>query len=129
MVAIDTNVLIRFLAHDNNPQFEKAYELFENNEVFLADTVILESEWVLRYTYEFGRNDIHNAFATLLGLPEVHVSNPLYLAQALAWYKQGLDFSDAMHLAQCQEYENFYTFDKKLITKAKELSECPVIEP
>ena len=40
-----------------------------------------------------------------------------------------MDFSDAMHLTQCQQYEKLYTFDKKFILKAKALTDCKVVLP
>ena len=53
MIAVDTNIIIRFLTHDDNLQYKKAFSIFNTQEVFIADTVILETEWVLRYAYEF----------------------------------------------------------------------------
>ena len=95
----------------------------------MSDTVILESEWVLRYAYSFTSDAICNAFKKLFGLPNVHVTNPTLIAQAVQWHAHGLDFADALHLALSQQYEQFFTFDSKLVRKAKGLCTCSVLKP
>ena len=129
MVAVDTNIIIRFLTHDDPRQYKKAFSIFNTQDVFISDTVILETEWVLRYAYEFSTEDICNALVKLFGLSNVHLSNPTFTAQAIEWHRQGLDFSDALHLTQCQQYDRLYTFDKKFSSKAKNLTHCSVELP
>ena len=129
MIAVDTNIIIRFLTHDDDKQYRKAFSIFNTQEVFISDTVILETEWVLRYAYHFSVNDINNALLNLFGLKNVHLSNPTLIAQAVEWHKQGIDFSDALHLTQCQTCEKLYTFDKSFSSKAKNLSDCLVVAP
>lgn len=126
MIAVDTNIIIRFLTHDDDLQYKKALSVFNKNEVFIPDTVIQETEWVLRYAYKFSTDEIATAMVNLFGLKNVHLTTPTYIGQAIKWYKQGMDFSDAMHLAQCQEVEKLYTFDKAFISKAKNLTGCLV---
>jgi len=103
MIAIDTNIIIRFLTHDNERQYKKAFSVFNSQEIFIPDTVILETEWVLRYAYSFSPEDICRAFTNLFGLKNIHLSNPTFIVQAIEWHKQGMDFSDALHLTQCQQ--------------------------
>ena len=129
MIAVDTNIIIRFLTHDDNQQYKKAFSIFNTQEVFIADTVILETEWVLRYAYDFSPEDICNALMNLFGLRNVFLSDPAKIAQAIEWHKIGLDFSDAMHLSQCQQLGKLYTFDKKFSDKAKGLTSCTVKLP
>jgi len=129
MISVDTNVIIRFLTHDDERQYKKSFTLFNKQEIFISDTVILETEWVLRYAYKFSSNEICNAFVNLFGLKNIHLSNPTFIAQALEWHKHGMDFSDAMHLTQCQQFEKLYSFDKKFISKAKKLTTCEVVLP
>jgi len=129
MIAVDTNVIIRFFTRDDERQYKKSFTIFNTKEVFIPDTVILETEWVLRYAYKFSHGDICDAFIKLFGLKNVHLSNPTFIAQAIEWHKLGLDFSDALHLTQCQQYEKLYTFDKKFTSKAKNLTDCLVALP
>ncbi len=129
MVAIDTNIIVRFLTGDNELQFQQSLALFKNHDIFIADTIILESEWVLRYSYNFKPTDISEAFTRLFGLPNVHLSNSALIAQAIQWHQKGLDFADALHLSQSQQYGQLFTFDRKFIGKAKGLCKCLVLKP
>jgi len=129
MISIDTNIIIRFLTHDDDRQYKKSFSIFNRHDVFIPDTVILETEWVLRYAYEFSCDDICQALVKLFGLSNVHLSNPGFIAQAIEWHRQGMDFSDALHLSQCQQYDKLYTFDGKFSAKAKGLTKCSVELP
>ncbi len=129
MIAIDTNIVVRFLTRDDELQFQKSLALFTGHDIFIPDTVILESEWVLRYAYDLEPAAISSAFTKLFGLPNIHLSNPALVAQAIEWHAQGLDFADALHLAQCQEYKQFFTFDNKFVDKAKDHGKCQVLKP
>ena len=121
--------MVRFLTHDNEDQYQKAYKLFNDHDVFIADTVILETEWVLRFAYNFETQQIADALTKLFGLPNVHINHPSLLAQAIAWYLQGLDFADAFHLATSQQCKTFFTFDKKMINASKNIDTCEVLAP
>jgi len=129
VIAIDTNIVVRFLTRDDEPQFQKSLTLFKAYDIFIPDTVVLESEWVLRYAYNYTPKTISNAFTKLFGLPNVHLANPAAISQALQWHTGGLDFADALHLSQCQQYKQFFTFDNKFINKAKETCDCLVLTP
>ncbi len=129
MIAVDTNVIVRFLTHDDERQYKKAFAVFNSQEIFIPDTVILETEWVLRYAYNFSPEDICGAFINLFGLKNIHLSNPTFISQAIEWHKQGMDFSDALHLTQCQQYEKLYTFDKSFLSQAKNVTQCTVTLP
>ena len=126
MIAVDTNVVVRLITHDDEKQYKKAFHLFSSQQVFIPDTVILETEWVLRYAYEFSASAIRKALYGLFGLNNVHLFNPTLISQALGWNAEGLDFSDAMHLAQSHKCEQLHTFDKSFSARGAELSPCPV---
>ena len=129
MVAIDTNIIVRFLTHDDEIQYSKALNIFKKNEIFIPDTVILETEWVLRYAYDFNPADISAAFTKLFGLKNVHLSDPHANSLALEWHRKGLDFSDALHLALSQQNSKLYSFDTDFAKKAKGLGNCTVTKP
>lgn len=129
MVAVDTNIVVRLLTEDDQAQFQKSLSLFERNEIFIADTVILETEWVLRYAYEFDAKAIQQGLMKLFGLPNVQLAEPILIAQALEWFSNGLDFADALHLSKSQHLSHLYTFDKTFIKKSKRLSRCFVADP
>lgn len=129
MTSVDTNILVRLLTGDDPAQYQKAREIFASHEVFIPDTVILETEWVLRFAYQFTPAAINTAFNKLLGLTNVHLSRPDLMAKAMEWHRKGLDFADALHLATSQGQSLFVTFDAKLVKKAKGLSGCRVELP
>lgn len=129
MIAVDTNVVVRLLTQDDEQQYNKSLKIFQEQDIFIPDTVILETEWVLRFAYHFPPNKIREAFKNLLGLPNVQITNGNLMAQVLQWHENGLDFADALHLAQSQNCFAFYTFDTKFVNKAKELTQCVVQQP
>lgn len=118
MISIDTNIIIRFLTKDDKKQYELAYALLQTKDIYVSDTVILETEWVLRYAYEFSSEQICEALEFFLGLQNVKLTNPKMVFMAIKWCRKGLDFADAFHLALSQQSESFVTFDKKFIKKA-----------
>ena len=123
MIAVDTNIIIRFLARDNEQQYQKAYQIFTGSEkIFISTTVILETDWVLRFSYRFSTDRIIYAISGLLGLENISVENKGEIFISLQWYEQGLDFADALHLACSRCANKFASFDKKLIKKATDLN-------
>jgi predicted nucleic-acid-binding protein len=46
VIAIDTNIVVRFLTADDPDQFRQAARFFKDAEIFIADSVILETGWV-----------------------------------------------------------------------------------
>ena len=83
MIAVDTNVVVRLLTQDDEQQYNKSFKLFQKQDIFIPDTVILETEWVLRFAYRFKPNEICIAFRNLLGLPNVQLTNGSLMAQVL----------------------------------------------
>lgn len=129
MTAIDTNIIVRLLTRDNKQQYNLSRKLFSAEDIFIADTVILETEWVLRFAYDFAPEEICRAFRKLFGLPNVKVANEFVAAQAIDWHEGGLDFSDAFHLALSESQPSLMTFDEKFIKKSRGLSRCVVQKP
>ena len=129
MVAIDTNIIVRFLTRDHEAQYKKAYRIFDRHELFIPDTVILETEWVLSYAYNFPPRDICDALDRLFGLENVNITNARSTAQAIEWHRDGLDLSDALHLAHSQECDELFSFDARFIKDAKGRSKCSVVHP
>jgi predicted nucleic-acid-binding protein len=129
MYAIDTNIVIRFLTQDDEKQHQKAKQIIQTQEVFISDTVILEIEWVLRYAYGFNVTEISDALLLLLNACNVYMTDKNKIFHAINWYKGGLDFGDALHLANSQHCLQFITFDLKLIKCSQSRGQCPVVSP
>src|SRR4051812_2217360 len=90
--AVDTNLLVRLVTGDDLPQTARATAVFESEEIWIAKTVLLETEWVLRRGYEFASSTIKDAIERLLSLPGVQVEDPAAIATALDLFGQGMDF-------------------------------------
>lgn len=129
MLAVDTNVVVRYLARDDARQTPAAEELLRTEQVLLLKTVLLETEWVLRFTYGFDRELIAAALRGLAGLPSIRLEDGADVAQALEWFEAGMNFADALHLASSGEVTAFASFDRKLAATAKRLGALPVIAP
>ena len=127
MVAVDTNVVVRLLTDDEPAQAARARAMFEREEVLLAKTVLLESEWVLRRLYRFGSGRIADAFVNLIALPDVVCEDALAVADALQWMRGGMDFADALHLASARPAGRFATFDDKLVKRAAKIADIAVV--
>lgn len=130
MIALDTNVVVRFLTEDEPGQAARAKALIEAEPVFVAKTVLVETEWVLRSFYRLEPAAIAAGFARLLGLASVEVEDPWAIARGLRWYEQGLDFADALHLASAQQADAFATFDRRLQRKGRSAEGAvPIVAP
>ncbi len=122
MIAVDTNILVRIATLDDPAQAKRAAKLLAKEKVFISKTVLLETEWVLRYAYERTRENILTSLLHFTGLPNVTLENEWEVARALEWFESGLDFADALHLAASTQAEAFASFDAKFCKKAKQLN-------
>ncbi len=118
MIAIDTNVLVRLLVRDDLTQAKRAAALFEKNEIYICKTVMLETEWVLRFSYLLSAPVIVNALRNVIGLPQTTIEDISAVGEALSLYEVGMDFADALHLCSNGEATSFATFDKRLKQRA-----------
>jgi predicted nucleic-acid-binding protein len=114
MASLDTNVLVRLIAHDDPKQSRAAEKLLSTEACSISLTVLLETEWILRAVMQLPRDAIAFAYRTLMRLEGLSINQPGILLRALSAYEQGLDFADALHAAQTVEGDSFATFDKDL---------------
>jgi predicted nucleic-acid-binding protein len=101
MIGIDTNVLVRYLVRDDQPQFEKARKLIsrELDEEFVVISllVLLETEWVLRSRYELMKTEIAAAFSSLLDTAELSFEDEPSVERAIyVWKDASADFADCL---------------------------------
>ena len=127
MVAVDTNVVVRLVTNDDAAQAAAAQALFRAGPVFVAKSVLLETAWVLRYSYRLSAAVIVNALRALLGLPNVGVEDPTAIVAALAMVERGLDFADALHLASSTSSDRFATFDLGLVKRSRDIPGIDVV--
>lgn len=131
MIALDTNVIVRLVTQDDPAQAEAARAIFEAGELWASKTVLLETEWVLRYSYELSREAIAETLTRLLGYRPLQVEDRGTVLRALGWFRQGLDFADALHLASAPPAaspdDRFVTFDRPLAQAAARLDGAPEV--
>jgi predicted nucleic-acid-binding protein len=106
MLAIDTNVLVRFLVRDDEEQFDKACRLIKREgaagrPIFISLLVLLETEWVLRSRYGLSKKLMLAAFSGLLDADDVFLENEPVVEEALfLWKDATADFADCLIGAQ-----------------------------
>lgn len=129
-LAIDTNVLARALVDDGSEQARRSRTLLSEREVFLPDSVLLETEWLLRSIMKLDRIHINRTFGTLLASANIRFSDRRGLADVVASHGAGLDFADAMHLHASKECDGLATFDADFRRRAKKIAgTVPVVSP
>ena len=138
MLAVDTNVIVRYLTRDDPEQFARASALIRSEDVFICTTVLLECEWVLRGAYRYSRDRIAEALRALGSLPRVTLEDQARTFTALSWFANGMDFADALHLAGqhrivpqrsvggTEHCAAFVSFDRSLIRRAWQHARMPV---
>ena len=120
MVALDTNVLIRFLVQDHAAQSTAARKLVrkcvnEGQTLFVPVTVSLELDWVLRSNFKFEKQAVVQTLSDLLSSAELSFESESALELALLQYAEtSADYSDCLHaaLATAANFGPLWTFDK-----------------
>lgn len=120
MISLDTNVLARAITTEANADAATAAQqssarhlLSSGQSLFVPITVIEELEWVLRGAYEMPTLDVAAIFEDLLAVEHITVDRAAAVAQAIQWYRLGLDFSDALHLSQSGLCHGLASFDTR----------------
>jgi len=145
MIAVDTNVVLRYLLQDDRRQSQKASALFEGEEkILITDVVLVETIWTLKgKRYQLSRKALVEVLYGLIEEPNVVFEDGHSVWCALEDYinarpvkvggktKQA-DFADALIVNKSLRYEAkrkrsvhlLYTFDKGALeidgTKAPE---------
>lgn len=128
MIALDTSVIVRVLVYDDPKQAEVAARVMQAEHLWLCKTVVLETEWVLRYRYRLNRQAIELGFRKLLGFRRLEIEDRAAVGRALSWYVRGMDFADALHLASSRAAIQLVTFDREMALSARELGDCPSVD-
>jgi len=122
LIALDTNILARYLLDDEPAQARAARRLLADakSEYWIPVTVVLELAWVLRKA-DAPRRLVMERVRDLLSLRNVRAQNADLVFQALRWAAQGMDLADALHLVLSGKAERFATFDEALVKRARKL--------
>ena len=120
MIALDTNVVVRYLAQDEPRQSAAATRLMEKiltaeNPGFISLVTLCEVAWVLGECYGADRERTRAVVEGLLGTRQLEVESPELVWKALrAWQGTNADFSDALigQVALAHGASKVVTFDK-----------------
>ena len=102
MLGIDTNVLVRYLTRDDEPQYQKARRLIDREinkgePVLISLLVLLETEWVLRSRYGLIKTEILMALSALLESAELAFEDEPSIEHAIhTWKDSAVDFADSL---------------------------------
>ena len=120
MIALDANVLVRYLVDDDAEQAEAARtllaELTTERPGFICREVTVELVWVLQRAYGFSRDRIATVLEKLVATEELQVESVDDVARAALRYRRGdAGFSDLMIVAAAERSgaRPLYTFDRK----------------
>jgi predicted nucleic-acid-binding protein len=122
VIAVDTNVLVRLLVRDDEPQVRRVLGLLASTREakekwFVAVPVLCELVWVLAGAFRVPRPQIADALAGLLDEDLYEVENRTAVGAALGRYRRGRgDFADYLVAALGRERgaRLTYTFDRSL---------------
>ena len=116
MIGLDTNVLIRYLTRDDESQYSATMKLLMRRSAsfFVADLVLVETDWVLSSLYDWTREEIADAFARLLQIHNLQFEDEDRIRHSLAAVRRGADLSDELLLSMsrnqgCREFATFDT--------------------
>ena len=122
MIALDTNVLIRYLVQADPAQAKLANKFIEANctdesPCFIGLIVLCELAWVLERNYGQDRAQIAHIIEQLLQVGQLDVMQPDIVWRALSDYKaSNADFPDHLlaRVNKANGCEVTVTFDKKV---------------
>jgi len=122
VIALDTNVLLRFLTRDDAEQSSVVDKLIEtlNAErgAFVSRDVMLELVWVLGKGYGYRRAEISRAFQALMEAEEFMIEDEAAVHQALdANVQGGAGFADhfILRVIRARGCHALTTFERKLV--------------
>ena len=120
MIALGTNVLVRYLVRDDVQQAEAARGLLDSLTAerpgYVCREVTVELVWVLERAYGFARDRIATTLEELVATEGLVIEEADDVARAALRYRAaGAGFSDLMVLAAAERSgaHPLYTFDQK----------------
>ena len=120
-IAIDTNVLVRYLVWDDEAQAQAAAHAIEGAGTVLISTIVLcETVWVLKRTYKYQLAEIASVMQRLIRTAAVELDRPAAEA-GLAHLQCGGDFADGVILLEAERAKcvHLVTLDRNFTKTAK----------
>ncbi|MGH8533570.1 MAG: PIN domain-containing protein [Gammaproteobacteria bacterium] len=129
MIGIDTNVLVRYIAQDDDAQASRATAFIENEcsastPGFVGHVVLVEVVWVSESCYGAARDEIVEIVRRILSIKQLVVQDADTAWKALRLFEAGTaDFADYVieRSANAAGCKLTVTFDKKASSTGMEL--------
>src|SRR5271154_5992584 len=98
MIGLDTNVLVRYLAQDDEEQLRQVLGLLlkKGATFFVPDLVLVETDWVLSSLYQWTPDEIAETFGRLLTVQNLVFEDEGRIRGALRAVRNGADLSDEL---------------------------------
>jgi predicted nucleic-acid-binding protein len=120
LIGLDTNVLVRYLAQDDDTQAPLANRCIETqcseeHPGFINHIVLCELTWVLKVSYKTPKSSIVQAIRQLLATKQLSVQESPLIWEALKIYEgANVDFADAVIVATNRRHgcNKTVTFDR-----------------
>ncbi len=119
-IALDTNVLVRYLTWDDATQSPRAAQAIETAEsIFVSPIVLCETVWVLETAYKLNPKDIAKTLRDFVAAATVETDRPLAEA-GLTQLERGGDFADGVILLEAERAKaaQLVTFDQDFSKRA-----------
>jgi predicted nucleic-acid-binding protein len=121
MIGLDTNILVRYLTHDDPVQARKAIhlierELDEDNPGFICLAALVETVWVLENIYDLTTEEVSVGVERILQSTVLVVQNEQQVYKAIiAMQERRGSFMDVLisALGERADCEYTLTFDKQ----------------
>ena len=121
MIAIDTNVLVRYVLDPEDPRHASAVALIDErcspeSPAFVTHVVLAEFVWVARKVYKLSRAETASALAAITDNLGLAIEEPQIVEIALRAFGQGsADFAEYLIAAVADAHgaRPTYTLDKK----------------
>jgi predicted nucleic-acid-binding protein len=123
MIALDTNVVVRFLVEDDPKHGERASALIRTaiaagDRLFVAQVVVCELVWVLESAYALARAEIVPVLRGLIAAEHLELETADAIRRAVDAYANGRgDLADYLirEQAQAAGCSGVATFDRALL--------------
>ncbi len=117
MIGLDTNVLVRYFAQDDEIQSKKATALMESlspeRPGYVSQVALIEVVWVLGRCYGVEREQMKDIVESMIGTKELVVESADTVRKALRVFASSkADFADCLiersgHAAECEYTATF----------------------
>ena len=118
MIAVDTNVLLRYIVQDDPAQFALAERFLERDlssqePGFISLVAVCEIAWALERTYDLPRDVVANAIMSLTRTPQLEIESEDLVRAAAAQTRFTIADTIIHLVGQARNCTRTVTFDRK----------------